>query len=222
MSGTGDNVGAGQIKAFVERILRMKEEARAIKDDIREIYAEAKGNGFDKTVLGQIVGYVEKRQKDPDTLAERNALFDLYLEAFDGSSHARARTRENIEEFGAQTAATPNPADAGHNAGGSHEDLAPQLIGSETADHSTGPAAVKLEPMAAGADAGLGSGSGASASDVEVVALVLPQRRTAAENARSIRPYCQHADDLSKCAGMGRKHCYACQKLHADEIGDAA
>jgi len=95
-----DSVAQDQIRAFVERILRMKEEAKAINDDIREIYAEAKGNGFDKTVLGQVVAYVEKRGKDRAALMEREALFDLYMEAFDGSSsHARARAREIIEEF---------------------------------------------------------------------------------------------------------------------------
>jgi uncharacterized protein (UPF0335 family) len=80
------NVAQDQIKAYVDRILRMKEEAKAINADIREIYAEAKGNGFDKTVLGKLVGYVEKRQTDAATLAEHDALFDLYLTAFDGAS----------------------------------------------------------------------------------------------------------------------------------------
>jgi uncharacterized protein (UPF0335 family) len=47
-----DSVAQDQIRAFVERILRMKEEAKAIKDDIREIYAEADRLGIDKTDLG--------------------------------------------------------------------------------------------------------------------------------------------------------------------------
>lgn len=97
---SADSVAQDQIRAFVERILRMKEEAKAINDDIREIYAEAKGNGYDKTVLGQVVSYVEKRAKDNAALLEREALFDLYMAAFDGgSSHARACAREIIKEF---------------------------------------------------------------------------------------------------------------------------
>lgn len=88
-----DAPAQAQIRAFVERILRMKEEAKSIKDDIREIYAEAKGNGFDKTVLGQLVSHVEKRQKDPETLAERSALFDLYLSAFDEAGTVDATHR---------------------------------------------------------------------------------------------------------------------------------
>ena len=90
-----DSVAQDQIRAFVERILRMKEEAKAINDDIREIYAEAKGNGFDKTVLGKLVNYVEKRTKDSAAVAEADAIFDLYLEAYDGTpsrTHAHEGT----------------------------------------------------------------------------------------------------------------------------------
>lgn len=84
-------VAQDQIKAFVERIIRLREEASAIKGDIREVYAEAKANGFDKTALGQLVSYVEKRASGAAELQEREALFDLYLAAFDGASHVRAR-----------------------------------------------------------------------------------------------------------------------------------
>lgn len=89
-----DSVAQDQIKAFVERILRLKEEASTIKGDIREVYAEAKGNGFDKTVLGKLVGYVEKRATGAADLLEAEALFDLYLSAYDGASHTHAREDE--------------------------------------------------------------------------------------------------------------------------------
>lgn len=81
-----DSVAQDQIKAFVERILRLKEEGKAIAQDIREIYAEAKGNGFDKTVLGKLVNYIEKRANDAASLAEADAIFDLYLTAYDSAS----------------------------------------------------------------------------------------------------------------------------------------
>lgn len=90
---TGSN---GQIRAYVERILRMKEEAKAIRDDIKEIYAEAKATGHDKTVLGQLVTYVEKRTKDGNALKEQGALFDLYLAAYDGDA-SHTHTREDDE-----------------------------------------------------------------------------------------------------------------------------
>lgn len=88
---SADSVAQDQIKAFVERILRLREEKAAITADIREVYAEAKANGFDKTALGQLVVYVEKRAKGAADLQEREALFDLYLTAFDGASHVHAR-----------------------------------------------------------------------------------------------------------------------------------
>lgn len=100
-----ESVAQDQIKAFVERILRMREEAKAINDDIREIYAEAKGNGFDKTILGKLVLYVEKRQKDADAVAESESLFDLYLAAWEGESGTRVatHTHEKFSKTGGHT-----------------------------------------------------------------------------------------------------------------------
>lgn len=98
------SVAQDQIRAFVDRILRLKEEAASIKGDIREVYAEAKANGFDKTVLGKVVGYVEKRAAGAADLAEAEALFDLYLSAYDGASvshtHAYTREREIADALG--------------------------------------------------------------------------------------------------------------------------
>jgi uncharacterized protein (UPF0335 family) len=79
--GGGDNsdtVAAEQLRALVERIERMEEEKKAIADDIREIYAEAKGNGFDTKVLRQIV---RLRRQDAAERAEQRALTELYLSA---------------------------------------------------------------------------------------------------------------------------------------------
>ncbi|AKR54361.1 hypothetical protein XM25_00785 [Devosia sp. H5989] len=72
----GDNVGKDQLRAFVERIERMEEEKAAIATDIREIYAEAKGNGFDTKVLRQVV---KLRKQDHNERMEQQALLDLYL-----------------------------------------------------------------------------------------------------------------------------------------------
>ncbi|NGP19170.1 DUF2312 domain-containing protein [Devosia aurantiaca] len=80
------NVAQDQIKAYVDRILRMKEEADAIAADVKEIYAEAKANGFDKTQLGNLVTYLRKKDKDADKVAEGEAIFDLYLTAYLGAS----------------------------------------------------------------------------------------------------------------------------------------
>ena len=87
------NAAPDQLRAYVERILRMKEEAKAIKDDIKDIYAEAKGNGYDKTALGRLVNYVEKRSDGSAGADEADALFDLYLTAYQ-SAASHTHTRE--------------------------------------------------------------------------------------------------------------------------------
>ncbi|MDW9823693.1 GapR family DNA-binding domain-containing protein [Sinorhizobium meliloti] len=92
-----------QIRAFIDRILRLKEEQDTIGEDIRDIYAEAKSMGFDKTAMGNVVAHLRKvAKKGHDTVAEQGAIFDLYLCAYEGkSAHAPApaRVRENIEQF---------------------------------------------------------------------------------------------------------------------------
>lgn len=71
-------VAGEQLRAFIERIERMEEEKKAIADDIREIYAEAKGNGFDTKVLRQVVRI---RKLDKAERMEQEAILDLYLHA---------------------------------------------------------------------------------------------------------------------------------------------
>ena len=75
---SSDSVAQDQIRAFIERIERMEEEKKAIADDIKEIYAEAKGNGFDTKVLRQIVRI---RKQDASERMEQEALLDLYMAA---------------------------------------------------------------------------------------------------------------------------------------------
>lgn len=77
----GDNsytVAADQIKALIERIERLEEEKASIAGDIKEVYAEAKGNGFDTKVLRKIVAI---RKRDHNEMMEQQALLKLYLEA---------------------------------------------------------------------------------------------------------------------------------------------
>ena len=73
-----DSVAQDQIRAFIERIERMEEEKKAISDDIKEIYAEAKGNGFDTKVLRQIIRI---RKQDHQERMEQEALLELYMAA---------------------------------------------------------------------------------------------------------------------------------------------
>jgi uncharacterized protein (UPF0335 family) len=67
-----------QLKSIVERIERLEEEKQALADDIKEVYAEAKGNGFDTKVLRKIVSI---RKQDHNERMEQEALLELYLTA---------------------------------------------------------------------------------------------------------------------------------------------
>jgi uncharacterized protein (UPF0335 family) len=67
-----------QIKALVERIERLEEEKKTIADDIRDVYGEAKGNGFDVKVLRMVV---RLRKQDKHERAEQDAILQTYLEA---------------------------------------------------------------------------------------------------------------------------------------------
>ncbi|MEP0321033.1 DUF2312 domain-containing protein [Bauldia litoralis] len=77
MADTG-GIAADQIRSIIERIERLEEEKQALADDIKEVYAEAKGNGFDTKVLRQIVRI---RKQDSAERQEQEALLDLYLHA---------------------------------------------------------------------------------------------------------------------------------------------
>jgi len=67
-----------QLKAFIERIERLEEEKKAISDDIRDVYAEAKGNGFDVKALRTVV---RLRKQDVDERKEQEAILETYLHA---------------------------------------------------------------------------------------------------------------------------------------------
>ncbi|WP_075997356.1 DUF2312 domain-containing protein [Salaquimonas pukyongi] len=71
-------VAKEQLRTIVERIERLEEEKKAIADDIRDVYAEAKGNGFDTKVLRQVIGL---RKKDSTERQEQEAIRDLYMGA---------------------------------------------------------------------------------------------------------------------------------------------
>lgn len=87
------------LKAFVERIERLEEERKAISDDIRDVYAEAKGTGFDVKALRAIV---RLRKQDPDERAEHEAILGLYLVALgmvlDGGEPTEA-ARHHLDEM---------------------------------------------------------------------------------------------------------------------------
>ena len=67
-----------QLKAFVERIERLEEEKKALSDDIRDVYAESKANGFDVKALRQIV---RLRKQEPTERQEQQLILETYMNA---------------------------------------------------------------------------------------------------------------------------------------------
>ncbi len=78
MSNATDDVAQAQLRSFVERIERLEEEKKTISDDIKDVYAEAKGNGFDTKVLRKVISL---RKQDAQERQEQEAILDLYLQA---------------------------------------------------------------------------------------------------------------------------------------------
>ena len=76
-----ENVGGvngGQLKSFLERIERLEEEKQALMADIREVFAEAKANGYDVKIIRKVL---KLRAMDRDDVSEQQALLDVYLRA---------------------------------------------------------------------------------------------------------------------------------------------
>jgi uncharacterized protein (UPF0335 family) len=71
-------VAGEELKQFVERIERLEEEKKALSDDIREVYGELKGRGFDSKAVRQIV---KIRKQDHAERKEMEAILDLYMQA---------------------------------------------------------------------------------------------------------------------------------------------
>jgi len=68
----------GQLKSIVERIERLEEEKKVIAADIKEVYAEAKGNGYDIKILRKVISL---RKKEIGERMEEEAMLDVYLSA---------------------------------------------------------------------------------------------------------------------------------------------
>ena len=69
-------VARDQLRAFIERIERLEEEKKTIADDIKDVYAEAKGTGFDTKILKKVIAI---RKQDHDERLEQEAILDTYL-----------------------------------------------------------------------------------------------------------------------------------------------
>jgi uncharacterized protein (UPF0335 family) len=75
---TSQTVAAGQLRAFIERVERLEEEKKTIADDIKEVFAEMKGTGFDTKAVRAII---RLRKQDQAEREEAEAILDLYKAA---------------------------------------------------------------------------------------------------------------------------------------------
>ncbi|MEO1208430.1 MAG: DUF2312 domain-containing protein [Cyanobacteria bacterium J06638_20] len=71
-------VTAEELRSFIERVERLEQEKRDIQDQIKEVYAEAKGRGYDTKVMRAIVAL---RRRDSSDIAEEEAILDMYKSA---------------------------------------------------------------------------------------------------------------------------------------------
>ena len=74
-------VAGERLRSFIERIERLEEEKQALAADIREVYSEAKGSGFDIKVIRQLI---RLRKMDSDDRSEMEAVLDVYERALEG------------------------------------------------------------------------------------------------------------------------------------------
>jgi uncharacterized protein (UPF0335 family) len=81
-------IAGDQLRSFVERIERLEEEIKGLTDDKKDIYAEAKGNGFDVKILREVVRIRKQDQKERE---EIESLLDVYLHALKSVVPAAAK-----------------------------------------------------------------------------------------------------------------------------------
>ena len=73
-----NSIEAGHLMAFIERIERLEEDKKTVADEIKDVYAEAKGTGYDVKVIRKIVSI---RKQDQDKRREEEEILELYLQA---------------------------------------------------------------------------------------------------------------------------------------------
>ena len=76
--GPSTSIAKDQLRAIIERIERLEEEKKAISEDIRDVYAEAKGNGFDVKAIRTII---RMRKQDANEREEQETILETYLHA---------------------------------------------------------------------------------------------------------------------------------------------
>lgn len=201
-----------QVKSLIERILKLHAEEAEIASDRREVYAEAKSAGFDKSALGEAVRIIRRREKDAAAFDERTAIVDLYLTAFDGPSrtHVHVPAREAVTypervsrpapdlETSKDTQARQISVPAGNGAD--------QLVADDDLPEPDATPAGAVVAITSGATAGETAAAGLEASPPPADSPAAPFNLSL---AKPLRPHCQNPD---RCGSYGSRHCFACRE----------
>ena len=89
------NFAQGQLKSFIERIERIEAEKAELAADVKEIYSEAKANGFDTKIMRKVVSRRKKTQQEAE---EEDAILDLYMSALNGTAALERTTQLDVED----------------------------------------------------------------------------------------------------------------------------
>lgn len=89
------NNSAAQLLSVVERVERLEEEIDGLSDDKKEVYAEAKANGFDAPTIRRLIAW---RKKDPAKRDEQDTMFDTYAEAVKKAEQAQIKKSRDAGE----------------------------------------------------------------------------------------------------------------------------
>lgn len=89
------NNSAAQLLSVVERVERLEEEIGGLQGDRKEVYSEAKGNGFDAATIRRVIAW---RKKDPAKRDEQDAMFDTYAEAIRKAAQAQVQKSKDAGE----------------------------------------------------------------------------------------------------------------------------
>jgi uncharacterized protein (UPF0335 family) len=92
------SIAGDRIRTFVERIERLKSEQDDLTVDIKNVYAEAKGEGFDKAALGEVVAIRRKQAKNPDAFDNKQTLVGLYMNAIEEAGLTQAPAYAHVRD----------------------------------------------------------------------------------------------------------------------------
>ena len=105
----GSNAGglaSDHLRSFIDRIERLETEKKGIADDIKDVYSEAKANGFDNPTIRALI---KLRKQKPSEREEKQALLDLYMHALGMTGEIDEAQQKGIDAASAGTAITDNP-----------------------------------------------------------------------------------------------------------------